>query len=186
MCEELRFPPSRIDGKRAHNLFEAGEARIQGIKTPAAGKFELEAWRRWPLDNQGQVEGNADVLTVPGGTRDLSHELQPVGELLRKQHAIREQDRSQGRSIPNLPGLRALDVKQQTPYRFRGKVARLGRLLLRGLRKLLGQSADEVLGVEVVRIYPQAIGDTDWARDREVKYAGRLDPMERRRRPDVC
>lgn len=114
--------------------------------TPTASSNEHQDGQRQDHDRQRTMDRDALVSSDHRGTSDVSKDVPTVEELLREQHAVREQDRSRESSILH-------DIREGTPSSLREEpgwvrraTARTRRLLLSQVRPILDEDAEDTSG----------------------------------------
>jgi len=144
----------------------------------AASQRQLEAWKRIGQDQQRKMERLSLVFSKPGRTFYMPDNLQPVDELLRQQHAVREPDRPQEYGILDITERRDIRAGGEIPSRIRNPFARTWRFLLSWVCELLVKAAEKVSQPPPLRIYPQRKTLFNRQATNQLKRGSLLDSVE--------
>lgn len=177
--ERTQFGSQSPERPWKYYIPEASKESFNSYEDAAASLREFKAWQRGKSNNQGQVEGYADVQPVSRREGDVPNKLLTVAELLRQQHAVCEPDKPQGCEFPTGAPTRAYFAEREALGRFCREVACAWRLLLGTIRQILGDNPLGVTRIEDIRVYAPGSEDTDRKNNPEHELRQMLDKVVR-------
>lgn len=174
----------RPPGAERHNhLSETGERSMHSQTNFAACVLKLEVEQGTKGDLEGQVERYAALLIDFRGAEYLPEDVPTVDELLREQHAVREQIEPCVFEFPIIIKRGSDYAVQQEPDWGSDTPTRAGGLLQRHVRELLAKALRAESELADLRVHAQRQELEDWLSDREDEPRWSMDSMVRRWRP---